>query len=131
MARTRGILVYPLAPAAYDVPTADRYALGVNQFTGETFLIHSEGVTYRVTHEKPWRFNDYSVVSRWFSVKEVREFPVLHGVDLADWVRSFGQRLETNFGLAYGILTTQEATEEGYNHEVYSLLPAVPVKYAD
>jgi hypothetical protein len=122
MARTRGTIVYPLAAAAYDVHTSDRYALGVNPNTGVTYLIHCEGVAYKVTLNKPWRFSDYSILAKWYGIKEVREMPVREGVDLADWIRTFGARLESNFMLARTALTKSTSEYVDDYPDVYRLL---------
>lgn len=77
----------------------DRYALFVRP-DGEMRMVHSEGVSYVVREDKPWKWNDYSEDCPSYSVEElllVREG--CREVDLADWIRTFGARLETNFQL--------------------------------
>lgn len=93
--RARGIYVYPM-PEAVTGPY-DRYALLVRA-DGEMRMVHTEGVAYSVTAEKPWRWNDYTP-SEAFTREELIAHIEADPVDLADWVRTFGARLENNFYL--------------------------------
>lgn len=119
--RQRGVTVYPLHKSAYEGQgTFDKYVLGVNETTGEVYLIQvPEGVGYTVNHNKPWRFNDYNVLSKFHTVLEVLDLAdYSQPRDLADCIRSFGARLESNFSrLAYA-LTTDKADQPDYNEEV-------------
>lgn len=91
--RQRGIMVYPMP---------EEVCGGYGQFAllvradGEAKMVHTEGVAYGISAEKPWE------------IVRGREFTLLHlmrlalmvqSVDLADWVRVFGPRLESNFYL--------------------------------
>jgi len=113
--RKRGIMVYPLKKEFRE--GEDDYCVGVNPNTKEVFMIHRpEGVTYRVRHNKPWRFNDYNVVSSWHTVIEVLGMADWDNpIDLADMVRSFGARLESNFYLASCVLTNMKSEDKDYN----------------
>lgn len=93
--RVRGIAVHPM-PEEISGPF-DQYALLVRE-DGEMRMIHTEGVAYRVDAEKPWRWNDYSDTCPTFTPAELMEAALqAPTVDLADWVRTFGARLESNF----------------------------------
>ncbi|MFS0885276.1 hypothetical protein [Aeromicrobium sp. 179-A 4D2 NHS] len=109
--RPTGAYVIPLDPTGHPESRNDRYALGINPYTGETYLVHSEGVTYFVSHNKPFRFNSYDYLAKFWTLHDlVANFPLLTGqaCDLADWVRVFGGRLESNQRLAYEALTTKK-----------------------
>ncbi len=93
--RARGIHVYPM-PEAVTGPY-ERYALLVRE-DGEMRMIHSEGVAYEVSADKPWRWNDHTP-SPYISREELIAHIETDPVDLADWVRTFGARLENNFSL--------------------------------
>jgi hypothetical protein len=94
--RQRGVTLVPM-PEAVNGPAADEYALLVRP-DGAMRMVHYEGVAYEVTDEKPWRWNDYAPCDV-FSPEELRSLVEGIGerVDLADWVRVFGARLESNF----------------------------------
>jgi hypothetical protein len=130
MTRKRGIKVAPLADAAYpgEIRGNDWYAIGVNQNTGETYLIHKQGVSYFVGHNKPWRFSDFNLAAPCYTLLQVRRFPTENPVDLADWIATFGSRLETNFFLAYDALTCTEPREADYNPDVYRVLNEILAK---
>lgn len=49
-------------------------------------------------------FDFMSFGSTTLNPDELRSYPVLEEVDLADFIRSFGQRLELNFQLWYSVL---------------------------
>jgi hypothetical protein len=107
--RPRGVIVYPM-PESIGGPTVyGRYALMVRRSPdgspdlSEVRMVHTEGVAYLVTTEKPWRWTDYAECDL-FSPEELwfyGERPDSDGVDLADWVRTFGARLESNFSQCY------------------------------
>lgn len=111
--RPTGATVIPLDPSGHPDAKNDRYALGINPYTGETFLINSEGVSYLVSHDRPFRFNDLNFLSKFWTLYDlVANFPLKTGdaCDLADWIRVFGARLESNHRLAYEALTSREVT---------------------
>jgi hypothetical protein len=108
--RPRGVTVYPM-PERVTGPF-ERYAVVFREVGGvtEARMVHSEGVSYLVTDDKPWVWNDYADDCPSYSVNDLR-LVVLggpDGVDLADWVRTFGARLESNFHQIH-----QWATEPG------------------
>lgn len=116
-----GVVLHRLQ-SEFDQMTYDRYAVGVNPHTLEVYMVHTEGVTYRVSHGKPWRFNDFNLQSRFYTVLEVLEMRDLsHTVDLAQWIRQFGDRLESNYHLAFEALTTH-GTSEHYDAQVKEVL---------
>ena len=97
--RTRGVMVHPM-PLDVTGPF-DRYALLIRA-DGATRMVHSEGVTYLVTDEKPWTWNDFDPTCPAYVPAHLRDLAcTIKPVDLADWVHSFGARLEANFSLAY------------------------------
>lgn len=94
--RTPGILVHPVPEASGPF---ENYALLIRP-DGAVRMVHTEGVAYAVTEDSPWQWNDYSgSCPSWQRTELValalcaRTVPV----DLADWVRTFGARLESNF----------------------------------
>lgn len=93
--RPRGIQVYPM-PEPVSGPY-EHYALLVRE-DGEMRMVHSEGVAYMVTTEVRWTWNDYSTEVPQFTKGELILIAVgVEPVDLADWIRVFGARLESNF----------------------------------
>lgn len=93
--RTRGVQVFPLPEAASG--PFDSYALLIRR-DGQVRMVHSEGVAYSVTDEKPWKWNDYSADCPEFTPGELITLAsTAQPVDLADWVHTFGARLESNF----------------------------------
>src|SRR4051812_22133147 len=98
--RPRGVTVYPM-PREVCGPF-DNYALMSNS-RGDLRMVHSEGVSYSVTVEKPWRWNDYDPKAKTYDPASLIDFATLEStpVDLADWVRTFGDRLEGNFHQNY------------------------------
>lgn len=103
--RPRGVMVYPM-PKSVSGPF-DRYALLVRDDGTEVRMVHTEGVAYAVTDEKPWCWTDYDPSQPTFTVAYLLfAATTVEPVDLADWVRTFGARLESNFGLAYRWATT-------------------------
>ena len=105
MSRQRGVMVYPV-----NVPkeenTLDRYCFGINPNTYECFMIHNpEGVHWYVGHHKPFRFHDHNAKSRFYTLYEILELVDFTApVDLADMIRTFGSRLESNFYVAHSAL---------------------------
>lgn len=101
--RPRGVQVYPVpeeigGPSIYGV-----YALLIRA-DGATRMVHTEGVAYLVTDDKPWTWSDYVTDLKAWSPSELISAVMtkqIQPVDLADWVRAFGDRLESNFYQAY------------------------------
>lgn len=92
--RPRGTFVFPLPAASGPL---DSYALCIAA-NGASMMVHSEGVGYPVTDEKPWTWNDYQVGCESFTPAALAALALnAPAVDLADWVREFGARLESNF----------------------------------
>lgn len=114
--RPTGATVIPIDPSAHPESRNSRYALGVNPHTGETYLIHTEGVSYYVSHDHPYRFNDYDFMSKFWTLYDViANMPLQfdEACDLADWVRKFGDRLESNHRITYDLLTREEPYKDG------------------
>lgn len=98
--RPRGVTVYPMPPEV-NGPFGDRYAL-LTRHDGAVRMVHHEGVAYNVTDDKPWCWTDYDPSQPRFTPDELNALiDPAKAVDLADWVRTFGARLESNFRLAY------------------------------
>lgn len=118
-----GVLVYPVTRPS-DQPSFDNYHLGVNPNTGEVYLIfNGEGVTYTVSHNKPWRWSDYNLYSRFYTVIEMIDLADLSKpVDLATQVRRFGSRLDSNLGQAVWALTTDEPYQKDYHAEASKMV---------
>jgi hypothetical protein len=108
--RPHGVTVYPMThnDAINGPVIAGRYALMVRRGPdgkidpSEVRMVHSEGVQYRVTDEKPWVWSDYAPPGtvESFTPDELIQC-IDSSCDLADWIRTFGSRLESNFWLAY------------------------------
>lgn len=95
--RERGIKVYKM-PSKVSGP--DSYALLVHPTKSEARMVHTEGVAYLVTPEKPWTHNDYDPNCPVFSYAELLDLiPSLEiaPTDLADWIRTHNARLDSNF----------------------------------
>lgn len=108
--RKQGVVGYIMTDEQITGPY-DSYALFVRE-DGLTLMVHSEGVAYRVTDEKPWQWNDYRNDVRSYGPGELhtiamREQATL--VDLAEWVRTFGARLESNFHQIHSLMTEVKA----------------------
>lgn len=118
--RARGVIVYKLHTPELE-PYGDRYAFGYNPNTYAMFLIHDpEGVGYRIAHEKPFRFMDFSFNAQWFTPKELLDMVNWEdSIDLADLIRSFGARLESNFYQMHYALTTLEVRDPDKYHTEY------------
>ena len=109
MSRQRGVMVYPVI-VPKEENTLDRYCFGINPNTYECFMIHNpEGVHWYVGYHKPFRFNDCNAKSRFYILYEILELVDFTApVDLADMIRTFGARLESNFYMAHSALTDIE-----------------------
>ena len=95
--RPRGILVWKMPS---EVSGPDSYALLVHPTKSEARMVHTEGVAYLVTPEKPWTHNDYDPECPSFTYTELLDLiPSLEiaPTDLADWIRSHNARLDSNF----------------------------------
>lgn len=96
MARTRGITVRTLDMSDAAERPVYGYALGRGN-DGKTYVICTEGVGWEVTPDRPL------FVDTWSGGYDMPLSEVVdraaHGedVDLADHVRTFGSRLESNF----------------------------------
>ena len=107
--REHGVVGYIMTDPKITGPGNEgSYALFVRE-DGLTLMVHTEGVAYRVTDEKVWTWNDRG----WdnpqpYGPKELylialREQAPL--VDLAEHVRTFGARLESNFHQIHRVMT--------------------------
>lgn len=115
--RNRGMVGHVMTDEQITGPL-DSYALFVRPSDGLMLMVHSEGVAYRVTDEKPWKWNDYSANCPSYAPAD---FAVLlegetQEVDLADWVRTFGARLESNFHQIYHALNQDPEREHMEAH---------------
>lgn len=104
--RKQGVVGYIMTDEQITGPF-DSYALFVRE-DGLTLMVHSEGVAYEVRDDKPWKWSDYRDNIPSYGPQELhliamREQATL--VDLAEWVRTFGARLENNFHLIYSRMT--------------------------
>jgi hypothetical protein len=110
--RPRGVRVYPMTeiPEVNGPLAMGRYALLFRyDAEGQTDasavrMVHTEGVAYLVTDEKPWCWTDYDTSVESFTPAQLIEkidFDTANGIDLADWVHTFGARLESNFHQCY------------------------------
>lgn len=99
--RPRGVLVYPMPEEIGGPPVYGVYALLIRA-DGQTRMVHTEGVAYLVTDEKPWQWSDYIAdLEAWSPSALIAAAKDTKPVDLADWIRAFGDRLESNFHQAY------------------------------
>lgn len=97
MERTRGIIGQVMPDEVNGGPNmADRYLLLVRP-DGEARMVHTEGVAYLVTEDKPWCWTDFSDAAKKWSLEELLALEGCEERDLAGWVRTFGARLESNF----------------------------------
>jgi hypothetical protein len=95
--RPRGVKVFPMPE---EICGYDDYALAVNEnLPHEVRMVHTEGVAYAVRDDKPWTWNDYGPCQEFTREDLLIAAEGQTPVDLADWVRSFGRRLEENFYL--------------------------------
>ena len=105
MTRKRGTMVDVIDLSAYGRATYEPFAYAVAN--GKEYVICSEGVGWEVSSEKPL-IVDVTVESKdekgtffyWetvtIPVEKVRELVTGETVDLADHIRTFGSRLDTN-----------------------------------
>ena len=87
---------------------------GVAEKDGKLYVVCNEGVGYEVTDEEPLVVDLYRRAEGSMTIfptmqanlapDDVRRFTTDEEIDLADLVRTFGQRLEDNFGLWYSVL---------------------------
>lgn len=112
--RPHGTLVYRM-PAEVNGHSSYPYALAIRKSEVGLFdeqgnsrpytevrMVNTEGVSYLVTPEKDWCWTDYIPSEKHWTITELLE--ECNGdslVDLADWVRTFGSRLESNFYLIW------------------------------
>ena len=95
--RERGIMVWKMPP---EVTGPDSYALLVHTTKSEARMVHTEGVAYLVTPDKPWTWNDYDPECPSFTLDELLDWVMSLGnapIDLADWIRTHTARLDSNF----------------------------------
>lgn len=103
--RPRGVQVFPIRNE--EVSPFDRYAVLVRHNPGsvpEVRMVHTEGVSYLVTNDKPWCWTDHAPELKHWTPAELLALAIAEDaqpVDLADWVRTFGARLESNFHMTY------------------------------
>jgi hypothetical protein len=67
----------------------------------EVRMVHTEGVAYMVTAEKPWTWNDYDPTQPTFTPDDLIQMIGQTCTELCDWVRTHNARLESNFDQAY------------------------------
>lgn len=97
--RPRGVKVYPLPDEINGPHIFGTYALLIKDHD-QVKVVHTEGVAYKVADDKPWRWTDYDPEVATYTPRDLIEQVDTsdeNAVDLADWVRSFGARLESNF----------------------------------
>lgn len=111
--RPRGVIGYRM-PEEVCGPI-DRYALFFRRSAEhgvEIRMVHYEGVAYSVTREKPWKWTDFAPDAPSWNMAELMALASdTEAVDLADWVRTFGARLESNFAQIYDWATEYEEDE--------------------
>lgn len=99
--RSRGVVAYIMDDDEVTGPEA-AYAVVFNESATEARMVHTEGVSYLVNNDKPWTWNDYSSDAKKFTFEELLAMTeTADQIDLADWVRTFGARLESNFYQVY------------------------------
>jgi len=104
--RPRGVMVYPM-PDEIGGPS-DRYALLMRG--DEARMVHTEGVAYLVNADNAWTWTDYNpAVKKWTLHELIVVCTTIEPVDLADWVRTFGARLESNFHMVHHWAISQDA----------------------
>lgn len=93
--RQRGTLVFPMPEGI----SGQGYKHAVlRNADGAVRMVNTEGVAYDVTDKEPWVWNDFIEGLPTYSPEElIAKSKTVEPVDLADFVRTFGQRLETNF----------------------------------
>lgn len=98
MTRPRGVIAYVM-PEEVCGPF-DRYALVIRG--DEARMVHSEGVAYLVTADRPWCWTDYLPTEPAFTLTHLRLVALTaEQMDLADWVHEFSARHEDNFAQVY------------------------------
>ena len=97
--RQRGILVFPMPEEISGPRIFGQFAL-VMRKDGEMRMVHTEGVAYSVSAERPWSWRDQGLpdIPTFTPAELIHMALQAEPVDLADWVRVFGARLESNFG---------------------------------
>lgn len=104
--RVRGVTVFQMPESV--TGGFDCYALMMRRTpegTIEAMMVHTEGVCYQVSADKPWKWNDFLDTTPTFTLADL--ITILGSkddtpaIDLADWVRTFGGRLEGNFYAAW------------------------------
>lgn len=103
--RSRGVILHTMPGDEINGP-AEQYALllRTNGDKTQARMVCAEGVGYLVTDEKPWCWTDYDDTQPTFTLRQLLDIAASEEskeVDLADWVRVFGDRLENNFSLHY------------------------------
>ena len=111
--RNRGVVGYLMTDPEITGPENEgSYALFVRE-DGLMLMVHTEGVAYRVTDQKHWTWNDRgwgdprSYAPDELLLQALREQAPL--VDLAEHIRTFGARLESNFHQIHSLLTEVKA----------------------
>ena len=99
---------------------ADRMSVGSEPYAvaekdGKMYVVCEEGVGWEITDEQPLEIDLYShrgnsfgifpVMSASLKPEDVRGRTTDTEVDLADHIRTFGARLESNFASWYGVLS--------------------------
>jgi hypothetical protein len=88
-----------------------QYRLAFAEHNGKTYAINTEGVGSEVTEEKPFELALYAGLAMFpfatlqFTPERLAKAPKGEEVDLADFVRVFGDRLEVNFGIWHRTLS--------------------------
>lgn len=121
MSRQHGVMVYPITIPESEI-SWDRYCFAINPHTYEAFVIHNpEGVHWYIGHHKPFRFSDCDVRNRFYTLYEILELvDFTKPIDLADMIRTFGARLESNFYMAHSSLTSIEPRDsEADKHDPF------------
>lgn len=107
--RSRGIVGRVIADKDVTGPY-ESYALFVRP-DGQMLMVQGpEGVGYPVRTDKPWTWNDYNEECPSYGPDEL--LALAEGgkeVDLADWIRVFGARLESNFAQIAHWMTKENA----------------------
>lgn len=114
MARPTGVTVWHIEVPEYEKdPFEGNYAFGYNPHTFEMYVIHNpEGVAWESGVDRAVRFRFANYRAKWFNAYEL-----LHLVDwdkpmeLSTMIRTFGDRLESNFYSMYRRLTDKADTE--------------------
>ena len=89
--RPRGILVWKMPS---EVSGPDSYALLVHPTKSEARMVHTEGVAYLVTPEKPWTWNDYDPECPSFTYTELLD--LIPSLEIAPTDLACGDRCSTS-----------------------------------